>query len=77
MTRIEKLKTIANENGVNATIKELNGNIFASINGASFKVRGLASFSAKCRELKDYRAPEPIDLTERLAKIEETAIAQY
>jgi len=75
--RINKLKEIANKNGVNASIRELNGSIFANINGQSFKVRGCASFNAKCRELKDYQAPEPIELTDRLAKIEEAAIAQY
>ena len=75
MTRIEKLQTIAEENGVKVTIRELGNNIFANINGQSFKVRGLASFDAKCKELKNYVAPEPIDLTSRLTKIEEKTLS--
>jgi hypothetical protein len=74
MTRIEKLQTIAKENGAVATIKTLNGNTFASINGVSFKVAGFASFEAKCKELKNYQAPAPIDLTRRLIKIEENTL---
>ncbi|WP_078548659.1 hypothetical protein [Litchfieldia alkalitelluris] len=74
MTRIEKLQTIANENGVKAAIKELGNNIFANINGVSFKVQGLGTFEAKCKELKNYQAPEPIDLTSRLTKIEENTV---
>lgn len=75
MTRIEKLQAIANENGVKATIKELGSNIFANINGQSFKVNGFASFQAKCKELKNYVAPAPIDLTSRLQRIEEKTLS--
>ena len=75
MTRIEKLEMIAKENGVKASVKEVGGNIFASINGATFKVTGFASFQAKCRELKNYVAPKPVDLTARLTKIEENFIS--
>jgi hypothetical protein len=74
MNRIEKLQTIAKENGVTATIKTLGQNIFANINGQSFKVNGFASFEAKCKELKNYQAPAPIDLTQRLVKIEENTV---
>lgn len=74
MNRIEKLQQIAKENGVAASIKELGGKIFANINGVSFQVNGFASFDAKCRELSGYVAPQPIDLTARLAKIENAAI---
>jgi hypothetical protein len=75
MTRIEKLQSIANENGVTATIKKLGNNIFANINGQSFKVNGFASFQDKCIELKNYIAPAPIDLTSRLTRIEENFIS--
>lgn len=74
MTRIEKLEMIAKENGVKVSIKELGGNTFANINGSSFKVQGFASFAAKCKELKNYKAPAPINLTERLIKIEENTV---
>lgn len=75
MTRIEKLEMIAKENGVKAALREVGGNIFASINGATFKVNGFASFQAKCKELKVYVAPKPVDLTARLTKIEENFIS--
>jgi hypothetical protein len=74
MTRIERMETIAKENGVVATIKTLGGNTFASINGVSFKVVGFASFEAKCKELKNYQAPAPVDLTARLVKMEENTV---
>jgi hypothetical protein len=74
MTRIEKMQAIAMENEVKASIKEVGGNIFASINGATFKVNGFASFQAKCKELKGYVAPKPVDLTARLTKLEEKFI---
>jgi hypothetical protein len=74
MTRIEKLQLIAEENGVTVVIKQLGENIFANINGQSFKVNGFASFQDKCKELKNYVAPAPIDLTSRLTKIEENFI---
>lgn len=74
MTRIEKLNSIAMENGVNATIRELTGSIFASINGCSFKVNGFASFAEKCKELKGYVAAQPIELTGRLTKIENATL---
>lgn len=74
MTRIEKMQAIAQAIGVNASIKELGGELFANINGVSFKVRGLASFEAKCRELKSYQAPAPINLTDRLVKIEQKTL---
>jgi hypothetical protein len=74
MTRIERMETIAKENGVAATIKTLGGNIFANINGVSFKVTGFASFEAKCKELKNYQAHAPIELTQRLIKIEENTV---
>ena len=75
MTRIEKLYSIAEENGVKVSIKELGSNIFANINGQSFKVNGFASFQDKCKELKNYKAPSPIDLTSRLTKIENEFIS--
>lgn len=75
MTRIEKLQTIANEVGVTVSIKTLGNNIFANINGQSFKVNGFASFQAKCIELKNYVAPAPINLTSRLSKIEEKTLS--
>jgi hypothetical protein len=74
MTRIEKLIEIARENGVTAIVRELSGNTFASINGQSFKVAGYASFNAKCKELKSYIAPHPIELTSRLSEIENAAL---
>lgn len=74
MTRIEKLQEIAKENEVTASIKTLGQNIFANINGQSFKVNGFASFAAKCKELKNYQAPAPIDLTSRLTRIEEATM---
>lgn len=74
MERIEKLNAIANEIGVKASVKEMGGNIYANVSGVTFKVRGFASFEAKCRELKDYQAPAPVELTSRLAKIEELAV---
>lgn len=69
--RIERLKKIANDQGVTAYIKKLGGRIYANINGQSFSVHGYAQFKQMCRELKDYKPPKPIDLTNRLAKIEE------
>ncbi|MED3562301.1 hypothetical protein [Bacillus xiapuensis] len=75
MTRIEKLQSIANEIGVKVSIKQLGNNIFANINGQSFKVNGFASFQAKCRELKNYIAPAPIDLTSRQIRIEEKTLS--
>ncbi len=77
MTRIEKLKEIAKNNGVTASIKELGNSIFANINGVSFKVQGFASFEAKCRELQAYEAPAPVDLTSRLIKIEENTVRLF
>lgn len=77
MSRIEKMVAIANEIGVNATIKEVAGNTFASVNGVTFVVRGFASFEAKCKELKGYQPPAPIDLTFRLTKIEEKTLERF
>lgn len=74
MTRIERLEAIANENGVTATIRELGGKIYSNINGASFIVNSPMDFESKCKELKDYVAPAPIDLTARLIRIENSAI---
>jgi hypothetical protein len=74
MERINKLKEIAMEAGVTANIKQVGGIIMASVNGVSFKVQGFATFAAKCNELKGYKKPEPIELTSRLAKIEELAL---
>ena len=72
MTRIEKFEEIAKQNGVRATLREVKGTIYASINGVTFIPRGFASFDAKCKELKNYVAPQPIDLTSRLIRIEES-----
>lgn len=69
--RVKKLEEIAKDNGVNVTIRTLGNDIYAHINGISFKVRGYATFNAKCKELKNYTPPKPIDLTSRLTKIEE------
>lgn len=77
MTRIEKMMQIAKDNGVKAVVKEVGGNIFASINGQTVKVSGFASFDAKCRELKDYIAPAPINLTSKIARIEEAVLSNY
>lgn len=77
MDRVGKLKQIAVDNGVTATIRELGQEIFASVGGVSFKVRGFASFDAKCKELRDYVAPAPIELTEKLEKIETAAMKNY
>lgn len=68
--RIEKLKQIAESVGVNVSIRSLGNNIFANINGCSFKVNSYDQFKSKCLELQNYVAPEPIDLTSRLAEIE-------
>jgi hypothetical protein len=75
MNRLEKMEAIATNNGVQANIKELGGMTYANINGVSFRVRGLASFDAKCRELKTYVKPAPIELTSRIERIERNAIA--
>jgi hypothetical protein len=75
MTRIDKINEIANENGVKVSVRELGGSTFANINGQSFKVQGFASFDAKCKELKNYVAPAPLDLTSRLERIERAALA--
>lgn len=75
MTRIERLESIANEVGVEVIIKQIGSDIFANINGQSFKVRGFASFQSKCKELKNYVAPYPIDLTSRLEAIERGALS--
>lgn len=72
--RIERLKKIANDQGVNAYIKKLGGRIYANINGQSFVVHGYAQFTQMCRELKDYVPPAPINLTERLERIENAFI---
>lgn len=70
MTRIERLQAIATENGVTATIRELGGKIYSNINGASFIVNSPNQFEDKCKELKGYVAPAPIELTARLIRIE-------
>lgn len=72
--RINKLTLAAAEHGVTASIRSLGGNIFANINGCSFVVNSHESFVAKCKELKNYQAPAPIDLTARLVKIENSAL---
>lgn len=72
--RIERLKEIANDQGVTASIKMLGGRIYANINGQSFVVHGYAQFTQMCRELKNYMPPEPINLTERLERIENAFI---
>ena len=72
--RIERLKEIANDQGVTASIKMLGGRIYANINGQSFVVHGEAQFKQMCRELKNYMPPEPINLTERLERIENAFI---
>ena len=72
--RIERLKKIANEQGVTASIKTIGGRIYANVNGQSFVVHGDAQFTQMCRELKNYTPPAPINLTERLARIENTFI---
>lgn len=72
--RIERLKKIANDQGVTASIKILGGRIYANINGQSFVVHGYDQFIKMCRELKDYVPPAPINLTERLERIENAFI---
>lgn len=72
--RIERLKKIANDQGVTAYIKKLGGRIYANINGQSFVVHGYDQFMQMCRELKDYVPPAPINLTERLERIENAFI---
>lgn len=72
--RIERLKEIANDQGVTASIKMLGGRIYANINGQSFVVHGYAQFKQMCRELKNYMPPEPINLMERLERIENAFI---
>jgi len=69
--RIERLQQIASELNVNASIKSLGNNIYANINGQSFKVNSYEQFKNKCLELEDYEAPAPVDLTERLTRIED------
>ena len=68
--RVERLKKIANDHGVTASIKTIEGRIYANVNGQSFVVHGAAQFTKMCRELKNYVPPAPINLTERLARIE-------
>ena len=68
--RIERLKKIANDHGVTASIKTIKGRIYANVNGQSFVVRGYAQFTQMCHELKNYTPPAPINLTERLERIE-------
>jgi hypothetical protein len=75
MTRIEQMKEIAKGLEVKATIKQLGSNIFANVNGVSFKVNGLATFEAKCKELKNYVAPAPVELTSRLERIERMTVS--
>lgn len=72
---IEQLKTIAEKNGVEASVKKLNGMIFANINGMSFKVKTYEEFADQCKALKSFIAPEPIELTSRLARIEDKYIS--
>jgi len=67
---IDRLRLIAKKHGVTASIRPLGGRLYANINGVSFVVHGAAQFTQKCRELKNYMPPAPINLTERLARIE-------
>lgn len=77
LRRIERLNNIAKEEGVKANIRKLGGRIYANINGQSFVVHGYDQFIKMCRELKDYKPPKLIDLTNRLAEIEREAIKNY
>lgn len=72
--RIERLNNIAKEEGVKANIRKLGGRIYANINGQSFVVHGDQHFREMCKELKNYMPPEPINLTERLERIENAFI---
>lgn len=75
MNRIEKLKEIAKELNVEATIKQVGDIILANVNGNTFKVKGFASFQAKCVKYASMDSePQRIDLTNRLSKIENAAI---
>lgn len=72
--RINRLKKIAEEHGVIPTIRQLGGRIYANINGQSFVVKGYTHFDEMCNELKCYTPPQPLNLTDRLAKIEDATV---
>lgn len=74
---IEQLKGIAEENGVKASVKKLNGMILANINGKSFKVTSYEEFEEQCKALESYVAPEPIELTSRLTEIENKTLKRF
>ena len=76
--RIKKLYQIAREHGIeNPSIRSLGGEIYANINGVSFKVRGYSSFNEMCISLKNYKQPEKIDITEKIEKIERATINSF
>ena len=72
--RIQQLQQIAAKHGVEASIKPLSGQIYAHINGQSFRVKSEQHFEQECIALKNCQSPSPIDLTNRLARIEETFV---
>ena len=72
--RIERLKRIAADHGVNAKFQHWRGRLYCNLNGAfTFVVKGDQQFERKCIEAKN-NVPQRIDLTGKLAKIEEQAV---
>ena len=67
---IDRLRLIAKKHGVTASIRPLGGRLYANINGVSFEIKSREDFEKRCIELKNYQPPAPINLTERLARIE-------
>jgi len=67
---IDRLRLVAKKHDVHASIRPLGGRLYGNINGVSFEIKSREDFEKRCIELKDYQPPAPINLTERLARIE-------
>lgn len=78
--RIKRFKEIAERYGLkDTTVKYMEslGQYVASIKGNTFKIKNYKHFEERCKELKDYQPPQPINLTNRLIKIEEMALKTH
>ena len=68
---MDQLQKIAEKHGVKTSIRKVFGEYYGHINGVSFRISDTRNFERKCAELKNYQPPAPINLTERLIKIEQ------
>jgi len=78
--RIERMERLAlNEFGLKVKVRDGGKNLgmVANYKGNLHLIQSPNRFRQWCARMVDFVEPKPINLTERLAKIEEQAIARY